>query len=57
MPPDNIKKEVKREHNYFVNAEGKLVFSHPTFKDDKLVFHAKGKLKEDTTKRYGIHLC
>ena len=46
------------EYNYYVcNHTGKLKFSHPAFKDDNLTFHAKGTLREDRNKKYGIHLC
>ena len=54
----NEMKETKYEYKYYICVEtGQLKFSIPTFKDDNLTFHAKGIVREDTTKKFGIHLC
>jgi hypothetical protein len=45
------------EYKYYICVKtGDLKFSIPTFKDDKLMFSAKGIVKEDTSKKFGIHL-
>lgn len=55
---DNINTDVKKfEYNYYVCPEGQLRFSHPSFKDYNLTFQSKGILREDSSKKFGIHLC
>ena len=54
----NIMKETKDTYNYYVCVKtGVLLFNIPKFKDKNITFEAKGTLREDKTKEFGVHLC
>lgn len=51
-------KKIEYEYNYYVCVRtGKLMFTIPHFKDDNIKFQAKGNLRQDLSKKFGIHLC
>ncbi len=55
---NNMIKKNKNTYNYYICVKtGALMFNIPKFKDENIKFEAKGTLKEDKSKEFGIHLC
>ena len=51
-------KETKDTYNYYVCVKtGVLLFNIPKLKDKNITFEARGILREDKTKEFGVHLC